>query len=1180
MAFDPNKPYNLVSGGFDPNQSFTFVEDPISGFDLSKPYNISDDEGPGAIDYAAAFGSDIAISEAGRLGGAAVGTAFLPGIGTAIGYVVGGMGAGAAGSIARQRILNPDDELSYGQIVADAFINLIPGAKGAKFGASAVARQAAAGAGISAGARVAETAIDEGELPTLEELTSAGLTGAALGAGLGVSGEAFSKAYSKFAGMPTRRLSEAFKIGDPDAKILVDGVERTGKEYGDMLPSNFNDLKLGISEAYSDDLIRARVLQDEVAGGQIKQEDGVIDRFLNVFDSKGVRPSKKGPLKVKGDESDFYLQRRLAEGKITAKNEELEKLVDIDGAFLVSRANELGSEASVLSRSVNEYLYAKHGVAYNKANRSKFGGDGAAGKTTKELQETIRDFEARGLNKQLKESIDLRKDLSKRILDTIEEGGLISRVDAGKLRKEFPDYVPLNRILETDDLADAAATITGRSGRYETLASGIRRAKGSDLEVNDISQNIVDNLVGATRRAQVNKANQAFVKLIKDNPTAAGSIASVRKPKVVSTKLVKDTSESANALRAQGKSVPSKKVPVYENADKNVLTVFENGKPLLVEFKDPRLAAAMKGTNREVATGIIKAAQGFNRFIGGLYTRFNPEFMVPNLIRDRSEALVNNMQKMSMGQAFKTLDPISTVRDDMATITRNVTGQRASGGRGAEMDKLYDEFVSSGARTGGLGLSTLDDVEKSITELGKKLNAPTKSKAKQFNKFVNGVNEVFENATRFSTYRRGRADGMTMDQAALAARNSSFDPQLQGAQGDTLRALYLFSNPAIQGAKNFIRSMKNPKVAATVMGGLTATTYTIDKYNKTIDENWREKIPDFKVNKHITIVQGKKPDGSLNYISIPIGYSMVPFKIASDYTQRIMFGGEENINASDIAKDMSKNIIDAYNPMGGSPIPTVLRPMAELASNKDGLGRDIRPSWLEDDPRSETEKIHPWTARTQGGELALNLAEQLNDMGYETSPENLLYLYRNYTGGPGTTVKRLFNATSKIMNGEKTDRSDRLIAQRFFGETYAKTFEMRTGDQEIIDRIEKDQATASSKLRRVADKYTDRLSKSDSPQERSRILQDMRIDPKAEDAVVRRVETFLKDEEAGITYADKQVKSLSVAGRAQYFVERIKDMDSEEAARYLQEQINRRVLTPRVEEAIMGMQAFQSAFGK
>ncbi len=1145
------------------SQGFVAPSKDLEPIGFTAPTQDLESEGPGAADYAAAFAADIAISEAGRLGGATAGTAVLPGIGTAIGYVVGGMGAGAAGSIARQRILDPDGDLSYGQIVADAFINLIPGAKGAKFGASAVARQAAAGAGISAGARVAETAIDEGELPSMDELASAGLTGAALGAGLGISGEAFSKAYSKFAGMPTRRLSEAFKIGDPDAKILVDGSMKTGKEYGEMLPKNFRDVKLGISEAYSDDLIRARVLQDEVAAGQIKQKDGV--------------------LKVKSDESDFYLQRRLAEGKITAKNEELQKLVDVDGAFLLSKANELGSEASTLSRSVNDYLYAKHGVAYNKANKSKFGGDGAAGRTTKEFQETVRDFEARGLNKQLQESIDLRQDLSKRILNTIEEGGLISKVDASKLRKEFPNYVPLNRILETDELADVAATITGRSGRYETLASGIRRAKGSDLEVNDISQNIVDNLIGATRRAQVNKANQAFVKLIRDNPTTAGNIATVRKPIIKETKLVKDTSETANALRAQGKKVPSKKVSVYEDAKKNVLTVFENGKPLFVEFTDPRLASAMKGTNREVATGIIKAAQGFNRFIGGLYTRFNPEFMVPNLIRDRSEAFVNNMQKMSIGQAFKTLDPISTVRDDMRTITRNLRGQRASGGRAADMDKLYDEFVSSGARTGGLGLSTLDDVEKNIAELGKKLNAPTKSKAKQFNKVVNGINEVFENATRFATYRRGRADGMTMDQAALAARNSSFDPQLQGAQGDTLRALYLFSNPAIQGAKNFLRSMnpvKNPRLAASVMGGLTATAYTIDKYNKTIDENWREKIPNFKVNKHITIVRGQKPDGSLDYISIPIGYSMVPFKIAADYGQRIMFGGEENLDASAVAKDMSKNIIDSYNPMGGSPVPTVLRPIAELASNKDGLGRDIRPSWLENENISEVEKIHPWTARTQGGELALNLSEQLEDMGYEVSPENLLYLYRNYTGGPGTTVQRLFNVTSKMMNGEKVTRADVPLLRRFFGETYAKTFELRTGNQQLIDNIDKQENTSRAKASRIASGYKTKIQQADSPQERSRILQDMLIDPDANESVVRRIETFLKDEAAGITAADKRVKSLSVAGRAQYFIERIEGMDRQEAARYLQEQIDRRVLTPKVEETMGSMQAFKSFFGK
>ena len=82
----------------------------------------ADDDGNTAAEYAAGFATDIAISEGGRLGGAALGTAILPGVGTAAGYIIGGLGAGAAGSIARQRILDPDGELSYGDIVSSALI--------------------------------------------------------------------------------------------------------------------------------------------------------------------------------------------------------------------------------------------------------------------------------------------------------------------------------------------------------------------------------------------------------------------------------------------------------------------------------------------------------------------------------------------------------------------------------------------------------------------------------------------------------------------------------------------------------------------------------------------------------------------------------------------------------------------------------------------------------------------------------------------------------------------------------------------------------------------------------------------------------------------------------------------------------------------------------------------------
>ena len=1165
MAFDPNKPSELVSGGFDPTQPSALVEEEVVGFDPTQPSTVVDDEGPGAADYAAAFAADIAISEAGRLGGAAAGTAVLPGIGTAVGYVLGGMGAGASGSIARQRILDPDGDLSYGQIVADAFINLIPGAKGAKFGASAVARQAAAGAGISAGARVAETAIDEGELPSIDELTSAGLTGAALGAGLGVSGEAFSKAYSKFAGMPTRRLSEAFKIGDPDAKLLVDGAERTGKEYAEMLPKNFNDIKMGISDAYSDEMIRARVLQDVVAGGQIKQKDA--------------------PLKVKSDDNDFYLQRRLSSQKITEKAEEAMKLVELDGSFLITKAKEIGTEPEILSRSVNQYLYAKHGIAYNKANKSKYGADGAGGETTKDFKNIIKTFESQGLNNQLKESIGLRQDLSKKILNTLQDGGLIAKADADKLRKKFPDYVPLNRIMEADDLSDVVSSVSGRAGRYETTASGMKRAVGSDLEVDDIYKNIFDNLVNATQRAEVNKANQAFVRLIRDNPSTSKGIAEITKPKVVGNKLVKDTSDTANALRAEGKSVPSKKVPIYKDADRNVLTVFEDGKPLHIKLSDPRLAAALKGNNKQQVEGLLRMGLNVNRLLGGLYTRQNPEFLIPNLFRDRSEAFVNSMSNMKFGQAVKLLNPVSAMNDDIRTIRRNLLGNKAEPGtRQAELDVVYEEFVKAGGRTGGVGLSTVADINESIKKLSGKLNQPAKSKAKVFNDWINRVNEYFENASRFSVYRNGRASGMTQDQAAFAARNSSFDPNLQGSQGDTLRALYLFSNPAIQGAKNFLRSMnpkKNPKTFASVMTALGGISYTVDRWNSLTDENWRDEVGDYKTNKHITIVTGKNPDETLKYISIPIGYSMVPYKVVADYGQRIIFGEEEDIDVSKVSEDMRKSIIGAYNPMGGSPVPTVFRPILELSRNKNGIGQDIRPEWLESKNVSAVEKIHPWTADTQGGELAMNLSEQLQDMGYEVSPGNLIYLYQTYTGGPGKFVQRLFDVTSKMWNKEKLNASDVPLARRFFGQTYSNKFEERTGEKQIIENIQKQENTSSAKAARIAFKYKSKIQKSNSPQERSRVLQDMLIDPDANESVTRRIETFLKDEAAGITAIDKQVKgTLSSTGKAQFFIERIEGMNRQEAARYLQEQINRGVLTPKIEETMGSMQAFKSFFGK
>ncbi len=1123
-----------------------------------------EEEEPSLAKIGAGFVTDIAISETARLGGAAtgaaIGTAFAPGVGTAIGagigYVVGALGGGAMGSRVRQNIIDPNAELDQGQMVADALINLIPGVGVGKSVVKGIASQAAIGAGISGGAQVVEAIVNKEELPTLEELTKAGLTGAVLGGGLGLTGKAFEKAYTKFAGMPTRNLTEAFRRGDPDAKIIVGGVEKTSKEFSDEVAKRYQDIGINIREKYDDEFIRAKLLQDISAGGQLK--------------------TKGGKLKVTSDEMDYYLQRRLAEGKIDSKLQRVEDEINLDAAFLLNKSDEIGKSTADLSKGVNDYLYAKHAVAYNKANRLKFGGDGAAGISTKEAKSIISKFEDSGLDKTLKNSIDNRKKLSREILDTLEEGGLISKKEADRLRKEFPDYVPLNRIMDTDDVADAQKILTSSSTKFETLQSGVRRAFGSEREVTDIAQNIVDNLGGAVRRAEVNKANLSFVKLLRSNPKTAKDLGiRAREPKIIGTRVVKDMSEEAQLARSLGKKPKSQKVPIYERADRNVLTVFENGKRLFVEFDDPTLARTFKGSDKRELNSILKGMYGMNRFLGGMYTRLSPEFVIPNLFRDRSEALVNNLAKMKGLQALKTLNPI----EDMRVIRRNIFGGKADSPRQQQLDSLYKQFKQDGGSTGGLGLDTVKDIEKRMDELSKKLNAPTKTKVKALNDLINNINEIVEDSTRFATYRNGLASGMTRDQAAFAARNSSFDPKLKGREGDALKALYLFSNPAIQGAKNFLRSMKNKKVAATVGGGLIAVTTALDKYNSMIDEDYRQKIPKWKLDKHLTIVRGKNEDGSLDYLSIPIGYSMVPFKMAADLTQRIARQDGELDSVKEIATSFGQAVIDSYNPMGGSPVPTILRPMTELAQNKDGLGRDIRPSWLETKNISATEQIFPWTADTQGGELAMSMADQLKDMGYEVSPENLLYLYQTYTGGPGQTVKRLLDLTSKMYNSEKINRNDVPILRRFYGRTFTDVFEKRTGDRSIIENLEKQENTESAAATRIASQILRRYNEASQFDKQFVLMQQMSR-PDVNDAVRRRVQTKLDEKAKGLTSIDRQAKNLTVAKRAEYYKEKISTLPPSQVQLYIQDQIEKGVMSKRVLDVMRDQESFKQFFGQ
>jgi len=124
------------------------------------------------------------------------------------------------------------DDISWGRVVADSLINLIPGGLGKVGKGSKILPKLVKGGAIrgTEGAAIAtvggqvEKGIEEGEFLTLDEVSTLAGTGFGLGLGLGAAGEVLTKSYGKFAGKSDNFLNRAYNDGDPDATAVVESI--------------------------------------------------------------------------------------------------------------------------------------------------------------------------------------------------------------------------------------------------------------------------------------------------------------------------------------------------------------------------------------------------------------------------------------------------------------------------------------------------------------------------------------------------------------------------------------------------------------------------------------------------------------------------------------------------------------------------------------------------------------------------------------------------------------------------------------------------------------------------------------------------------------------------------------------------------------------------------------------
>jgi len=165
-------------------------------------------------------------------GGAAAPAAPVTGtIGAGLGYVSGAITGGVIGSITAQEI-EGRETISWGRVAGDTLLNFIPGTE-LKSGprllrkiSQGLARHPIAGTaivgGVSSPAAIAlERWSETGEAPSFDEMQRAGLTGMALGASLGWSGDKATQLMRRFAGKPAKVIDDLVTEGDRGAVAYI-----------------------------------------------------------------------------------------------------------------------------------------------------------------------------------------------------------------------------------------------------------------------------------------------------------------------------------------------------------------------------------------------------------------------------------------------------------------------------------------------------------------------------------------------------------------------------------------------------------------------------------------------------------------------------------------------------------------------------------------------------------------------------------------------------------------------------------------------------------------------------------------------------------------------------------------------------------------------------------------------
>jgi len=614
--------------------------------------------------------------------------------------------------------------------------------------------------------------------------------------------------------------------------------------------------------------------------------------------------------------------------------------------------------------ALDEYLIAKQAVRVKE-----FGIE--TGRNLKHDAQLIKD-----LAPQYEETAQQVTKYSQTLLDYVTDSGLISPKLAAHLKKKYPDYVPLNRIMDEID-----NTVQGTSKAVASLSKQtvVQKLKGSDRVIQSPVKSLFEKTVDAVTQGEKNRAAQMLASYI-------------------------DLPGNPLGLRKLGSGELA--------GGKNTISVLRNGVKEVYETADPMIADAAKNLGRQHLGFLGQLFAVPVRAVKLTATGLNLPFVASNLSKDQMGAFIMSNRAASTS----LLNPGNFMRAFWSALKH---------------DDLYDEVVRNAA-----GGTSFDLMRNNVAPAIDKIRA-SRTAGGNIAYHVTHPGELLramedivgrsEELTRIQQFRGTKQallkEGRTASDASLLAAKAARDNTVNFARfGDWGRVTNLiipYLNAGVQGARLTVRNFAQRPVqttAKTVVGvmtplaGITYWNLSDPKRRQVYND-----IQEFEKENNFIIVPDnptKDEKGRWNVIKIPLAQGLTG--IASVQRRMIEASqGMDEVKFNEVAGQVIKTLtsIDVSDKwkVASTVTPQAFKPYLESTTNTNFFtGRPIVGRDLEGLPPEEQyyvgTKDKPGTSGT-----AIKVGQAMG-----VSPRHVENFIRTSFSGVGQQV---LNTSDRILAG-------------------------------------------------------------------------------------------------------------------------------------------------------------------